>query len=209
MSKRLNAKYKCNRRYGSNIWGRTKSSVVKRDYPPGQHGPKGMKKLTGYGSQLAAKQKLKFFYGNLSELQFRNIFRQAKYGRGSTGDSFLSLLERRLDAFVVRVSWAVTPFAARQLINHGHVLVNGKKVNISSFRLSVDDVVSLKSGVEKYKVVAEAMSEEARAIFPDYISFEGEGKSSARLTRIPEGGEISYPFEVDRNKIIEFYSRCI
>jgi small subunit ribosomal protein S4 len=207
MSKRLNAKYKCNRRYGANIWGRSKSPVVKRDYPPGQHGPKGAKRSTDYGVQLSSKQKLKFFYGNISEKQFRNIFRQAKYGRASTGDSFLSLLERRLDAFVFRMGWAPTPFAARQFINHGHILVNDRRVNIGSVRLCAGDVVAIKEKMHHHPMIIESLAQE-RSFFPDYVTMD-ESKRKATLTRLPEADEITYPFSFDRNKIIELYSRSI
>src|SRR6266498_5097503 len=143
MSKREESKYKINRRLGVNLWGRAKSPLNRREYGPGQHGQR-RKKPSDYGTQLAAKQKLKGYYANIGERQFRRLYAEAVRRRGDTGENLIELLERRLDATVYRMKLAPTPFAARQIVNHGHVLVNGKRVNIPSYQLRDGDTVELK-----------------------------------------------------------------
>ncbi len=144
MTKRHNAKYKLDRRMGENVWGRPKSPVNRREYGPGQHGQRRKSKLSDYGVQLKAKQKLRGYYGNISEKQFRGIYTEARRLKGDSGAHMIGLLERRLDALIFRAKFVPTVFAARQFINHGHIKVNGKRVNISSFRVKVGDVVEVK-----------------------------------------------------------------
>src|SRR5213082_134811 len=143
MSKREESKYKINRRLGVNLWGRAKSPLNRREYGPGQHGQRRSRKPSDFGIQLSAKQKLKGYYGNIGERQFRRIYAEAVRRRGDTGENLVELLERRLDACVYRMKLAPTPFAARQIVNHGHVLVNGKRVNIPSYVLSDGDTIEL------------------------------------------------------------------
>ena len=147
MTKRHEAKYKIDRRMGQNVWGRPKSPVNKREYGPGQHGQRRKSKLSDYGVQLKAKQKLRGYYGNISERQFRGIYQEARRLKGDTGAHMVGLLERRLDAIVYRAKFVPTVFAARQFINHGHVKVNGRRVNIASFQMKVGDVVEVKESL--------------------------------------------------------------
>src|SRR5258707_4078914 len=143
MTKRMESKYKIDRRMGQNIWGRPKSPVNRREYGPGQHGQRRKSKLSDYGVQLKAKQKLRGYYGNISERQFRGIYQEARRLKGDTGAQMVGLLECRLDAVVYRAKFVPTVFAARQFINHGHIKVNGRRVNIASFQVKVNDVVGV------------------------------------------------------------------
>ena len=145
MTKRLNSKHKVDRRLRVNLWGRPKSPFNSRRYPPGQHGQSASKKKpSDYGIQLNAKQKLKSYYGNMNERQFRNVYKKAIMKRGDTAENLIGLLERRLDAVIYRAKFSTTIFSARQLINHGHVKVNGKKVNIASYLIKEEDSIEIR-----------------------------------------------------------------
>lgn len=205
MSKRQNSKYKLDRRMGENIWARPKSPVNKRSYGPGQHGQRRAKKLSDYGTQLQAKQKLKGYYGNITERQFRKIFAEANRLRGDTGENMIGLLERRLDAAVYRAKLAPTPFAARQIVSHGHVKVNGKRLNVSSALLKPGDVIELSEKARAMAVVIAAAQSPERDV-PDYFEVDHH-KGTAKLVRTPKLAEVPYPVQMNPNLIIEFYSR--
>ena len=206
MTKRLASKHKVDRRLKVNLWGRPKSPFNSRNYPPGQHGKSAKRgKTSDYGTQLEAKQKLKFYYGNMNERQFRNVFRQALQKRGNTTENFIGLLERRLDTVIYRAKFATTVFSARQLINHGHIKVNGKKVNISSFLVSDKDTIELKDKSKELLVVAGSLVSKEREI-PDYIQMDEKNKK-AKLIRVPKFSEIPYPTIMEPNLVIEYYSR--
>ena len=155
MTKRIKSKYKLNRRLGENLWGRPKSPVNKREYGPGEHGQR-RRKPSDFGIQLLAKQKLRGYYGNITEKQFRNIYAEASRRAGDTSENLIGLLERRLDAVVYRMKFVPTVFAARQFVNHGHVKVNGKRVNIPSYRVSDGDVIEVKEKSRQLAIVLEA-----------------------------------------------------
>ncbi|HEX3884452.1 MAG TPA: 30S ribosomal protein S4 [Stellaceae bacterium] len=204
MSKRTESKYKINRRLGVNLWGRAKSPLNRREYGPGQHGQR-RKKPTDYGTQLAAKQKLKGYYANIGERQFRRLYEEAVRRRGDTGENLIELLERRLDATVYRMKLAPTPFAARQLVNHGHVMVNGKRVNISSFMLSDGDEIELKPKAKEMALVLEAAQSVERDV-PDYIEIDHD-RMKGRFIRAPKLADVPYPAAMEPNLVIEYYSR--
>jgi len=206
MTKRLASKHKVDRRLKVNLWGRPKSPFNTRNYPPGQHGKSTKKRKTSdYGTQLAAKQKLKFYYGNMNERQFRNVFRKALKKKGNTTENFIGFLERRLDMVIYRAKFATTVFSARQLINHGHIKVNGKKVNISSCLVSEKDTIELKDKSKKLIVIAGALVNKEREI-PDYIQMDEKNKI-AKLIRIPKFSEVPYPTIMEPNLVVEYYSR--
>lgn len=205
MSKRLSQKYKIDRRLGENIWGRPKSPVNRREYGPGQHGQRRKGKLSDFGVQLRAKQKLKGYYGNISEKQFRKIYAEATRLKGDTSEKLIGLLESRLDAIVYRAKFVPTVFAARQFVNHGHVQVNGKRVNIASYRCKVGDVVSVREKSKQMLLVLEAIDLAERDV-PDYIIAD-HTKMSATFNRIPELADVPYPVMMEPNLVIEFYSR--
>ena len=205
MTKRLESKYKIDRRMGENIWGRPKSPVNRREYGPGQHGQRRKGKLSDYGVQLKAKQKLRGYYGNISEKQFRGIYHDAIRMKGDSGAHLIGLLERRLDAVVFRAKFAPTPFASRQLINHGHILVNGKKVNIASFRCKVGDVVEVKEKSKQMALVLESQALAERDV-PDYIEVDG-GKMTAKFARIPALSDVPYAVRMEPHLVVEYYSR--
>ena len=204
MSKRQSAKYKIDRRMGENIWGRPKSPINKRAYGPGQHGQRRKQKGSDFGLQLRAKQKLKGYYGNLTEKQFSKIYEEAARRKGNTSENLIALLESRLDAVVYRAKFVPTPFAARQFVNHGHVLVNGKRVNIPSFRVKPGDVVSVRERSRNMALVLEALQSPERDT-PDYIEVDGKGMS-AKYIRMPELAEVPYPVKMEPNLVIEFYA---
>ena len=204
MSKRHSAKYKIDRRMGENIWGRPKSPVNSRSYGPGQHGQRRKQKVSDFGLQLRAKQKLKGYYGNLTEKQFLRTYDEASRRKGNTSENLIGLLESRLDAVVYRAKFVPTPFAARQFVNHGHVLVNGKRVNIASYRVQPGDVVSVRERSRNMALVLEALQSQEREI-PDYIEFEAKGMS-AKYIRMPELAEVPYPVKMEPNLVVEFYS---
>ena len=205
MTKSHEAKYKIDRRMGQNVWGRPKSPVNKREYGPGQHGQRRKSKLSDYGVQLKAKQKLRGYYGNISERQFRGIYTEARRQKGDTGAHMIGLLEQRLDAIVYRAKFVPTVFAARQFISHGHVKVNGRRVTISSFRMKVNDVVEVKEASKQLALVLEARALAERDV-PDYIEVD-DGKLSAKLVRIPALNEVPYPVAMEPHLVVEYYSR--
>jgi small subunit ribosomal protein S4 len=205
MSKRHSAKYKIDRRMGENIWGRPKSPVNKREYGPGQHGQRRKGKLSDFGVQLKAKQKLRGYYGNISEKQFYGIYVEARRLRGDTGENIVGLLESRLDAVVYRAKFVPTVFAARQFINHGHVKVNGRRVDIPSYRLKVGDVVEVKEKSRELALVLEAIASAERDV-PDYIEAD-HSKLTAKVVRVPVLTDIPYPVQMAPNLVVEYYSR--
>ena len=204
MSRRIAAKYKIDRRLGVNLWGRAKSPFEKRAYAPGQHGQR-RKKPTDYGIQLFAKQKLKGYYGNIGEKQFRRYFAEAVRRTGDTGENLVGLLEHRLDAVIYRAKFVPTVFASRQFINHGHVLVNGKRVNIASYMVKEGDVVEVREKSRELTMVLEAMASNERDV-PDYVDVDTK-KMTAALTRTPKLEDIPYPVQMEPNLVVEFYSR--
>ena len=205
MTKRHEAKYKIDRRMGQNVWGRPKSPISRREYGPGQHGQRRKGKLSDYGVQLRAKQKLRGYYGNISERQFRGIYQEAIRMKGDSGAHMIGLLERRLDAVVYRAKLVPTVFAARQFINHGHVKVNGRRVTIPSYRVKVDDVVEVKDKSKQLALVLEATALAERDV-PDYIEVD-HSKMTAKLTRIPALTDVPYPVQMEPHLVVEFYSR--
>ena len=205
MTKRTEAKYKLDRRMGQNVWGRPKSPVNRREYGPGQHGQRRKGKLSDYGVQLRAKQKLKGYYGDISEKQFRAVYTEAIRLRGDSGANLIGLLERRLDAVVYRCKFVPTIFAARQFVNHGHVKVNGRRVNIPSYKVKVGDVIEVKDKSKEMALVIEALSLAERDI-PDYIEVD-ESKKTAKFLRIPTLSEVPYPVQMEPHLVVEFYSR--
>ena len=206
MTKRLASKHKVDRRLKANLWGRPKSPFNSRNYPPGQHGKSTKRRKTSdYGTQLEAKQKLKFYYGNMNERQFRNVYRKALKKRGNTTENFIGFLERRLDTVIYRAKFATTVFSARQLINHGHIKVNGKKVDIPSYLVSEKDTIELKDKSKELLVVAGALVNKEREI-PDYIQMDDKNKI-AKLIRVPKFSEVPYPTIMEPNSVVEYYSR--
>ncbi len=204
MSKRHSAKYKLDRRMGENIWGRPKSPINKRAYGPGQHGQRRKQKVSDFGLQLRAKQKLKGYYGNLTEKQFSKTYEEAARRKGNTAENLVGLLESRLDAVVYRAKFVPTPFAARQFVNHGHVMVNGKRVNIPSFRVKPGDVVTVRERSRNMALVLEALQSPERDT-PEYVEVDSKGMS-AKFIRIPELAEVPYPVKMEPNLVIEFYA---
>ena len=205
MTKRLNSKHKVDRRLKVNLWGRPKSPFNTRAYGPGQHGQTRSSKPSDYGIQLQAKQKLKAYYGNINERQFRNIYKKAVMLKGDTGENLIGLLERRLDAVIYRAKFATTIFSARQLINHGHVKVNGKRVNISSFKLNDKDEVEIKETSKQLSYVLASTQLKERDV-PEYIVADHK-KMTAKLARVPQFDEIPYPAIMEPNLVVEYYSR--
>jgi len=204
MTKRHSAKYKLDRRMGENIWGRPKSPVNSRSYGPGQHGQRRKQKVSDFGLQLRAKQKLKGYYGNLTEKQFSKTYEEAARRKGNTSENLIALLESRLDAIVYRAKFVPTPFAARQFVNHGHVQVNGKRVNIASFRVKPGDVVSVRERSKNMALVLEALQSSERDT-PDYIEMDLKAMT-AKYIRLPELAEVPYPVKMEPNLVIEFYA---
>ena len=204
MSKRQSAKYKLDRRMGENIWGRPKSPINQRAYGPGQHGQRRKSKVSDFGLQLRAKQKLKGYYGNLTEKQFRRTYDEAARRKGNTSENLIALLESRLDAIVYRSKFVPTPFAARQFVNHGHVLVNGKRVNIGSFRCKTDDVIEVRERSRNMALVLEALQSGERET-PDYLEVDTKHQS-AKFVRAPELSEVPYPVKMEPNLVVEFYA---
>jgi small subunit ribosomal protein S4 len=204
MSKRHSAKYKIDRRLGENLWGRPKSPVNDRAYGPGQHGQRRKSKVSDFGLQLRAKQKLKGYYANLTEKQFRRTYDEAARRKGNTSELLIGLLESRLDAIVYRAKFVPTPFAARQFVNHGHVTVNGKRVNIPSYRCRPGDVVEVRERSRNMALVLEAASSAERDV-PDYLEVDNRGLS-ARFARVPELAEVPYAVQMEPNLVVEFYA---
>ena len=205
MTKRINAKHKVDRRLKVNLWGRPKSPFNTRAYPPGQHGQNKKGKPTDYGIQLFAKQKLKSYYGNINERQFRNIYKKATMLKGDTGENLVGLLERRLDSVVYRARFSTTVFSARQLINHGHVKVNGKKVNIASYMVSEEDTIEIRDKSKQLAFIDIALANKERET-PEYILMDEKNKK-VTFVRVPKFEEVPYPVVMEPNLVIEYYSR--
>ena len=205
MTKRIHAKHKIDRRLGENIWGRPKSPQNKREYGPGEHGQRRRGKLSDYGQQLRAKQKLKGYYGNITEKQFKAIYHEASRLKGDTSERLIGLLERRLDAVVYRAKFVPTIFAARQFVNHGHVKVNGRRVNIPSYRCKPGDVIELREKSRQLALVLEATQLAERDV-PEYIEAD-HNKMVAKYTRMPGLSEVPYAVQMEPNLVVEFYSR--
>ena len=205
MTKRLASKHKVDRRLKANLWGRPKSPFNIRNYAPGQHGKKRSGKDSDYGVQLHAKQRMKFYYGNINERQFRNIYRKATQKRGDSTENLIGFLERRLDIVVYRAKFANTVFSARQLINHGHVCVNEKKVNIPSYLVNVDDSIEIKSKSKELTMIAGSLSSKERDV-PDYINSDEKNKK-AKFIRVPKFSDVPFPSIMEPKLVIEYYSR--
>ena len=202
--KRRSSKHKIDRRLGVNLWGRAKSPVNAREYAPGQHGQR-RRKPTDYGVQLMAKQKLKGYYGNIGEKQFRKYYDEAVRRRGDTGQNLVGILECRLDALVYRMKFAPTVFAARQLVNHGHVMVNGRRCNIPSVMIKIGDIIEMKEKSRTIPQVMEAMASAERDI-PEYLTVD-EAKMKGSMNAVPELADVPYPVQMEPNLVIEYYSR--
>jgi small subunit ribosomal protein S4 len=205
VTKRTSAKYKLDRRMGENIWGRAKSPVNRREYGPGQHGQRRKGKLSDFGLQLRAKQKLKGHYGDLTEKQFRRIYGEAERVKGDTGENLIGLLERRLDAVVYRAKFVATVFAARQFVNHGHVRVNGQKVNIPSYRVKEGDVIEVRDRSKQMTAIMEAIALPERDV-PDYMEVD-HSKLTATFVRTPGLADVPYAVVMEPNLVVEFYAK--
>ena len=204
MTKRLKSKYKINRRLGENLWGRPKSPVNRRDYGPGQHGQGRRRKPSDYGIQLMAKQRLRGYYGNITEKQFRRTYAEASRKRGDTSETLIGLLERRLDAVVYRMKFVTTVFAARQFVNHGHVMVNGRRVNIPSYEVRAGDVVEVRERSKQLGICLEAVELAERDV-PDYIEVD-HAKMKGTFVRVPKLADVPYPVTMEPNLVVEYYS---
>ena len=205
MSKRASAKFKIDRRMGESIWGRGKSPVNKRSYGPGQHGQRRNKKLSDYGTQLQAKQKLKGEYGNITERQFRKYYQEASRRPGDTGENMIGLLERRLGAVVYRAKFVPSPFAARQLVSHGHVKVNGRRVTVASYQVKEGDTLELSAKAKEMALVLEATKSPERDV-ADYIEANHD-RMTAKFVRTPKLADVPYASQMQPHLIVEFYSR--
>ena len=205
MSKRISAKYKIDRRLGVNLWGRPKSPINKRSYGPGQHGQRRKSKMSDFGLQLRAKQKLKGYYGDLTEKQFRRIYGEAERVKGDTGENLVGLLERRLDAVVYRAKFVPTVFAARQFVNHAHVTVNGKSVNIPSYRVKEGDVIEVRQKSKQMALVLEAAQSAERDV-PDYLEVD-HSKMTCTFVRTPSLADVPYPVIMEPNLVVEYYAK--
>tara|TARA_Y100001960_G_scaffold294595_1_gene338548 strand:- start:38 stop:655 length:618 start_codon:yes stop_codon:yes gene_type:complete len=205
MTKRLSAKHKVDRRLKVNLWGRPKSPFNSRNYPPGQHGAKKISRPSDYGVQLQAKQKLKSYYGNINERQFRNFYRKAIKKKGDTVENLIGLLENRLDIVLYRAKFASTVFSSRQLINHGHIRVNGRKVNVPGYQLKEEDNIELKEKSKKLTSVEVSLASKERDV-PEYIQMD-EKQKKIKFVRTPKFSEVPYPVVMEPNLVIEYYSR--
>jgi small subunit ribosomal protein S4 len=204
MTKRIQAKYKSDRRFGQNLWGRPKSPVNKRQYGPGQHGQRRKGKTSDFGLQLVAKQKLRLYYGNITEKQFRKTYEEAARRKGNTAENLIGLLESRLDAMVYRAKFAPTVFSARQFVNHGHVKVNGRRVTIPSFLVKVGDLIEVRDKAKSMAIVLEALQSQERDT-PDYIEVDAKGMT-ARYARIPQLSDVPYAVQMEPNLVVEYYA---
>jgi small subunit ribosomal protein S4 len=205
MTKRLQSKYKINRRLGVNLWGRPKSPFNKREYGPGEHGQSRRRKKSDFGVQLQAKQKLKGYYGNITEKQFRSLYAEAVRRRGDTIENLIGILEQRLDAVVYRLKFVPTVFSARQFVSHGHISVNGRRVTIPSYRVQEGDVVEVREKSREIPMVLEAIESPERDV-PEYMDVD-YGKMRGSLVRVPQFAEVPYPVQMEPNLVVEFYSR--
>ncbi|HEX2581257.1 MAG TPA: 30S ribosomal protein S4 [Dongiaceae bacterium] len=204
MSKRLASKHKIDRRLGVNLWGRPKSPVNKRSYGPGQHGQR-RKKPTDFGLQLSAKQRMRGYYGSIGERQFRKLYQEASRRRGDTSENLIGLLERRLETIVYRAKFVPTVFAARQFVNHGHVMINGRRVNIGSYQVREGDLIEVRERSREMALVLGAIQSQERDV-PDYLEVDHK-KMTARLTRVPLLADVPYPVSMEPNLVVEYYSR--
>lgn len=204
MTKRIQSKHKIDRRLGVNLWGRAKSPINSRNYGPGAHGQK-RKKISDYGLQLRAKQKLKGYYGEITEKQFRRTYKEAVRRKGDTGENLVELLERRLDATVYRMKLAPTIFSARQIVNHGHIRVNGQRVNIASYQVKDGDEIEIREKSRDMALILEAQQSAEREV-PDYLTVENKGMKGTYV-RGPKLADVPYPVQMEPNLVIEFYSR--
>ena len=205
MTKRLKSKHKVDRRLKVNLWGRPKSPFNTRNYPPGQHGAKRGSRPSDYGIQLQAKQKLKSYYGNINERQFRNVYKKAIMKKGDSAENLIGLLERRLDAVIYRAKLSNTIFSSRQLINHGHVKVNGKKVNIASYQIKEEDTIEIRDKSKQLALIDIALANKERET-PEYLQVDEKNKK-VKFVRIPKFEEVPYPVSMEPNLVIEYYSR--
>ena len=206
MSKRTQAKYKISRRLGANLWGRAKDPSLVKNYKPGQHGPNARGGiLSDFGKQLAAKQKLKGYYGDVTEKQFKRVYKEAVRRKGDTGENLIGLLESRLDAIVYRSCFVPTVFAARQFVNHKHVMVNGVRVNIASYRVKVGDVIQVRDKSQQIPMVLETIQNMEREV-PEYLEVDHK-KMTVKILRLPTLEEVPYPVQMEPNLVVEFYSR--
>ena len=205
MTKRQQSKHKVDRRLKANLWGRPKSPYNIRNYPPGQHGKKRMRKLSDYGVQLQAKQKMKFYYGNMNERQFRNTYRKASQKKGDSTENLIGFLERRLDTVVYRAKFAITVFSARQLINHGHIKVNDKRVNVPSYLVKTDDTIEVNNKSKEFTSITGSLASKERDV-PDYIQSDEKNKK-AKFIRVPKFSEVPFPTIMEPKLVIEYYSR--
>ncbi len=205
MTKRLNSKHKVDRRLRVNLWGRPKSPFNTRAYPPGQHGQTKSPKQSNFGIQLNAKQKLKSYYGNMNERQFRNVYKKAIMNKGDTAENLIGLLERRLDAVIYRSKLSNTIFSSRQLINHGHVKVNGKKVNIASYQVREEDNIEIRDKSKQLALIDIALANKEREV-PEYLQLDEKNKK-VKFVRVPKFEEVPYPVVMEPNLVIEYYSR--
>ncbi|PPR41732.1 MAG: 30S ribosomal protein S4 [Alphaproteobacteria bacterium MarineAlpha5_Bin12] len=206
MTKRLNAKHKIDRRLGCNLWGRPKSPYNKRQTKPGQHGPTLRRKPSDYGTQLQAKQKLKFYYGDISEHQFKKIYKEASNRRGDTGQYLIELLERRLDSVVYRMKFVPTIFAARQFVNHGHVKINGKRVNIPSYVVQDEDIIQVRDKSKEIATIFQGTEDYKEREIPEYLEVD-QKELKGRFLRAPMLSDVPYPVAMEPNLVVEFYSR--
>ena len=204
MSKRIEAKNKICRRLGVNLWGRAKNPIVKKDYPPGEHGSK-RRKVSDYGLQLAAKQRLKGYYGNITEKQFRRVYQEASRRRGDTAENMIGALEQRLDIVVYRLNFVPTVFAARQFVNHGHILVNGRRVTIASYVVREGDVIEVRERSRNMELVLGTVQQPERDV-PEYMSVDAKALKGT-FVRIPKLADVPYPVQMEPNLVIEYYSR--
>jgi small subunit ribosomal protein S4 len=205
VTKRNKRKYGISRRLGVNLWGRAKDPVARNNFPPGQHGGLGYKKLTDHGVQLQAKQKLRKYYGDITERQFKRIYEEASRRKGDTSENLVGLLESRLDTIVYRSNFVPTIFAARQFVNHGHVKVNGKKVTIPSFTVKPGQIVEIGDKAKQMVLVVESLQTKEKSV-PDYLEFDAD-KLLVKFLRMPTLPEIPYPVIMEPNLVIEFYSK--
>ncbi len=204
MAKRPQAKTKICRRLGVNLWGRAKNPLVRHDYPPGEHGQK-RRKVSDFGHQLAAKQKLRGYYGNMTEKQFRRVYETSVKRRGDTAENMIGLLERRLDMVVFRLNFVPTIFAARQFVNHGHVRVNGRRVNIPSYQVREGDIIEVAERSKQLPVVLQAVQQPERDV-PDYLAVDFKALKGT-FSRVPKLADVPYPVQMEPHLVIEYYSR--
>ncbi len=205
-AKRSTRKLKIGRSLGVNLWGQAKSPFNKRKYKPGQHGPTSRgASSSDYAKQMRAKQTLKGYYGNIGEKKFHKYYAEADNMKGDTPDNLIGLLERRLDAVVYRSKLAPTVFSARQLVSHGHIYVNGKRVKIASYRVNPGDVITVSEKAKQMPLVVLALEAGDRN-FPDYITVDS-ANFTATFTRVPAFADVPYPVQMQPELVVEFYSR--